>query len=142
MIYERTHTREIKAYGGVARTAPVYAVLFAVFCLAAAGTPGLNSFVGEFLIVGSAFKTQAWLGTMAIWGIGLGTTYIIWLYYRVAMGEMNPELAGVKLELNLREVATLAPLVLLAIFLGLHPESVLSYLHVPVGQLLSSGVTP
>jgi NADH-quinone oxidoreductase subunit M len=142
MIYERTHTREIKAYGGVARTAPVYAVLFAVFCLAAAGTPGLNSFVGEFLIVGGAFQTQAWLGTMAIWGIGLGTTYIIWLYYRVAMGEVNPGLAGVKLELNLREVAMLAPLVLLAIFLGLHPEAALSYLHVPVGQLLGSGATP
>ena len=142
MIYERTHTREIKDYGGVARAAPVYAAFFALFCLAAAGTPGLNSFIGEFLIVGSAFKTQAWLGTMAVWGVGLGTTYIIWLYYRLAMGETNPSLAGLHLELNLREVATLAPLVLLALSLGLNPEWLLSYVRVPVAQLLGSGVAP
>jgi NADH-quinone oxidoreductase subunit M len=142
MIYERSHTREINAYGGVARAAPVYAVFLALFCLAAAGTPGLNSFIGELLIVGSAFKTRAWLGIMAIWGIGLGTAYIIWLYYRVAMGEPNPNLAGLRLELNLREAAILAPLALLALALGLNPELLLSYVRAPVAQLLGSGVTP
>ena len=142
MIYERTHTREIKDYGGVAKTAPVYATLLALFCLAAAGTPGLNSFVGEFLIIGGAFKVQAWLGVMAVWGVVLGTTYQIWLFYRMAMGEINPELVGLKLELNAREVATLAPLAILAVCLGLYPESVLSYLRVPVAQLLAGGITP
>src|SRR5438552_14385190 len=142
MIYERTHTREIKDYGGVAKAAPVYSTLLALFCLAAAGTPGLNSFVGEFLIIGGAFKTQAWLGAMAVWGVALGTTYIIWLYYRVVMGEMNPGLVGLKLELNAREVTTLAPLAVLALCLGLYPEYVLSYLRVPVAQLLGAGVTP
>src|SRR5207244_673369 len=87
MIYERTHTREIRDYGGVARIAPVYSTLLALFCLAAAGTPGLNSFVGEFLIIGGAFRTQAWLGAMAVWGVALGTAYLVWLFYRVAMGE-------------------------------------------------------
>ena len=142
MIYERTHTREIKDYGGVAKTAPIYSTLLALFCLAAAGTPGLNSFIGEFLIIGGAFKTQAWLGAMAVWGVALGTAYVIWLYYRMVMGEMNPALVGLKLELNAREVATLAPLVFLAVFLGVYPDSVLSYLHAPVAQLLSAGVTP
>jgi NADH-quinone oxidoreductase subunit M len=142
MIYERTHTREIKNYGGVAKAAPVYSTLLALFCLAAAGTPGLNSFIGEFLIIGGAFKIQPWLGVTAVWGVALGTTYLIWLYYRVAMGEMNPGLAGLKLELNAREVATLTPLVLLALCLGLYPESVLSYFRVPVAQLLAMGVTP
>jgi NADH-quinone oxidoreductase subunit M len=142
MIYERTHTREISDYGGVAKTAPVYSTLLALFCLAAAGTPGLNSFVGEFLIIGSAFRTQAWLGALAVWGVALGTTYLIWLYYRVVMGEMNPSLVGLKLELNSREMATLAPLAVLAICLGLHPEYLLSYLHVPVANLLASGVAP
>jgi len=142
MIYERTHTREIKAYGGVGKRAPVYATLLALFCLAAAGTPGLNSFVGEFLIIGGAFKTEAWLGAMAVWGVALGTAYLIWLFYRVAMGETNPQLAGLKLELNAREVATLAPLALLALWLGFYPEYVLSYLHAPVTQLLAAGVTP
>src|SRR5262245_61146164 len=90
MIYERTHTRELKAYGGVGTAAPVYSSLLALFCLAAAGTPGLNSFIGEFLIIGSTFKTQAWLGAMAVWGVALGTAYIVWLYYRVVMGKLNP----------------------------------------------------
>ena len=141
MIYERTHTREIKDYGGVAKSAPVYSTFLALFCLAAAGFPGLNSFVGEFLIVGGAFRTQAWLGAMAVWGVVLGTTYLVWLFYRMVMGEMNPGLEGLKLELNAREVATLAPLALLALCLGLYPELGLSYLHAPVAELLA-GVTP
>ncbi len=142
MIYERTHTREIKDYGGVAKIAPVYSTFLAVFCLAAAGFPGFNSFVGEFLIIGGAFRTEVWLGAMAVWGVALGTTYLVWLYYRVVMGEINPGLAGLKLELNVREVATLAPLALLAVCLGLYPELVLSYLRVPVAELLAAGVTP
>jgi NADH-quinone oxidoreductase subunit M len=142
MIYERTHTREIKDYGGVARMAPVYSTFLALFCLAAAGTPGLNSFVGEFLIIGGAFRNQAWLGAMAVWGVVLGTTYLVWLYYRMVMGATNPGLLGLKLELNAREVATLAPLAVLAICLGVYPEYVLSYLRVPVAALLGAGATP
>ena len=142
MIYERTHTREIRDYGGVAKIAPVYSTLLALFCLAAAGTPGLNSFVGEFLIIGGAFRTQAWLGAMAVWGVALGTAYLVWLFYRVAMGESNPALVGLKLELNAREMATLAPLALLAVCLGLYPDYVLSYVHAPVAQLLAAGVAP
>ena len=142
MIYERTHTREIKDYGGVAKAAPVYSALLALFCLAAAGFPGLNSFVGEFLIIGGAFNTQAWLGAAAVWGVALGTAYMVWLYYRVVMGEINPGLEGLKLELSVREVATLAPLALLAVCLGLYPESVLSYLRAPVAELLAAGVAP
>ena len=142
MIYERTHTREIRDYGGVARIAPVYSTLLALFCLAAAGSPGLNSFVGEFHIIGGAFRTQAWLGAMAVWGVALGTAYLVWFFYRVAMGESNPALVGLKLELNAREMATLAPLALLAICLGLYPDYVLSYVHAPVAQLLAAGVAP
>ena len=142
MIYERTHTREIKDYGGVARAAPAYSTFLALFCLAAAGFPGLNSFVGEFLIISGAFQTRIWLGGMAIWGVALGTIYLFWLYYRVVMGKMNPGLEGLKLELNAREVATLAPLAFLALCLGLYPESVLSYLRVPVAALLAAGGMP
>ena len=142
MIYERTHTREIKDYGGVAKSAPVYSTFLALFCLAAAGFPGLNAFVGEFLIISGAFETQAWLGVMAIWGVALGTTYMVWFFYRVVMGEMNPGLEGLKLELNAREVVTLAPLAFLALYLGLYPEAVLSYLRVPVAALLAAGGTP
>ena len=98
--------------------------------------------MGEFLIIAGAFKTQAWLGAMAVWGVSLGTAYLVWLYYRVVMGKMNPGLEGLKLELNAREVATLAPLAFLALCLGLYPECVLSYLRVPVAELLAVGVTP
>ena len=102
MIYERTHTREIKDYGGVAKLAPVYSTFLALFCLAAAGFPGLNSFVGEFLIIAGAFKTQAWLGAMAVWGVGLGTTYLVWRFYRLVMGKLNPGLEGPMIELHSR----------------------------------------
>jgi NADH-quinone oxidoreductase subunit M len=119
----------------------MYATAMAVFCLAAAGTPGLNSFIGEFLIISGAFQTQAWLGAAAIWGVVLGTAYMVWLYYRVAMGKLNPGLAGLRLELNGRELAILAPLAILAFGLGLHPESVLSFMHVSVAQLLALAVS-
>jgi len=137
MIYERTHTREIKDYGGVARAAPIYSTFLALFCLAAVGFPGLNAFIGEFLIISGAFQTQAWLGVVAVWGVALGTVYLVWLYYRVVMREINPGLEGLKLELNAREVITLAPLAFLAVFLGVYPEAILSYLHAPVAELLS-----
>jgi len=136
MIYERTHTREIADYGGLSKAAPVYSTLLALFCLAAAGFPGLNAFVGEFLIIGGAFRTWAWLGALAVFGVLLGTTYLLWLYYRVVLGELNPGLRGLRLELNAREVITLAPLIFLVLLLGLYPESVLGYLRASVANLL------
>ena len=142
MIYERTHTRQIKDYGGVAKLAPAYSTFLALFCLAAAGFPGLNSFVGEVLIMRGTCKTEAWLGGIAIWGVALGTTYLVWFYYRVVMGDVNPGLKGLNLELNAREFVTLAPLGILTVCLGLYPEFVLSYFHVPVKELLAAGAAP
>jgi NADH-quinone oxidoreductase subunit M len=140
MIYERTHTREIAAYGGLFKAAPLYTTLLAFFCLAAIGFPGLNAFVGEFLIISGAFSRWAGLGVMAVWGVVLGTTYVVWLYYRLALGEVNPGLRGMRLELNAREVATLLPLVVMALVIGLYPESVLGFLREPVAQILERAV--
>jgi NADH-quinone oxidoreductase subunit M len=137
MIYERTHTRDIADYGGLATLAPVYSTFLAIFCLAAAGFPGFNSFVGEFLIISGAFRSWTWLGAAAIWGVALGTTYMLWLYYRVAMGDAQPRFRDLRLDLNAREVATLAPLAVLAVVIGLYPESVLGFLRTSVGQLLT-----
>jgi NADH-quinone oxidoreductase subunit M len=143
MIYERTHTREIVDYGGLAKVAPVYSTFLALFCLAAAGFPGLNSFVGEFLIISGAFNAWPWVGAMAIWGVALGTAYILWLYYRVALGELRSGLRGLlDLDLNAREVATLAPLALLVLIIGLYPESVLGFLRASVTQLLTAIPAP
>jgi NADH-quinone oxidoreductase subunit M len=138
MIYERTHTRDITDYGGLFKVAPVYSSYLALFCLAAAGVPGLNSFVGEFLITSGAFRTRPWLGAMAVWGVALGATYIFWLYYRVALGDVKSTLRGLRLDLNAREVATLAPLAGLAVVIGLYPESVLGVLRASVTQLLAA----
>jgi NADH-quinone oxidoreductase subunit M len=138
MIYERTHTREVADYGGLSKVAPIYSTFLAIFCLAAAGVPGFNSFVGEFLITSGAFGTGAGLGAMAIWGIALGATYILWLYYRMVFGEVRPGLRGLRLDLNAREVATLAPLAALALVLGLYPEAVLGVLRPSVAQVLTA----
>jgi len=138
MIYERTHTREIAAYGGLFKAAPAFTTFLAFFCLAAIGFPGLNAFVGEFLIISGAFTKWAGLGVMAVWGVALGTTYIVWLYYRVALGEVKPGLRELRLDINAREVATLAPLVLMALVIGLYPESVLGFLRAPVAHLLDA----
>jgi NADH-quinone oxidoreductase subunit M len=143
MIYERTHTREIADYGGLSKIAPVYSTFLGLFCLAAAGFPGLNSFVGEFLIISGIFKTAwPWLGVMAIWGVALGTTYIVWLYYRVALGDPRPGLRTFGLDLNAREVATLAPLALLTVVIGLYPDAVLGFLRTSVEQLLAAMTAP
>ena len=142
MIYERTHTREIVDYGGLARLAPVYSTFLALFCLAAAGFPGLNSFVGEFLIISGAFRNSPWFGALAVWGVALGTTYMLWLYYRVALGDVRPALRAIPLDLNVREVATLAPMALLAVIIGLYPESMLGFLRVSVAKLLAVAAAP
>jgi NADH-quinone oxidoreductase subunit M len=138
MIYERTHTREIVDYGGLAKLAPIYSTFLAVFCLAAAGFPGLNSFIGEFLIIGGAFSAWPWLGAMAIWGVALGTAYILWLYYRVAFGDTKPAFSTIRLDLNFREFATLAPLAVLALVIGLYPESVLGFLRASIADLVAA----
>ena len=94
MIYERTHTREVAQYGGLFKVAPIYSTFLALFCLAAAGTPGLNSFVGEFLIILGAFRVWPWIGAMAVWGVALGAAYVLWLFYRMVIGELGPGVRG------------------------------------------------
>ena len=79
---------------------------------------------------------------MAIWGVALGTTYIVWLYYRVALGDTRPGLRTLGLEINAREVATLAPLALLAIVIGLYPDAVLGFVRASVAQLLAAMTAP
>ena len=136
MIYERTHTREIVDYGGLFKVAPIYSTFLALFCLAASGFPGLNSFVGEFLIISGAFRAWPWLGVAAVWGVALGTTYILWLFYRMVLGDVKPALRALRLDLNVREIATLTPLAILTVVIGLYPESVLGFLQASVSQLL------
>ena len=135
MIYERTHTREIVAYGGLASTMPVFAGFFLLFTLAAVGLPGTNGFVGEFLILLGSFEREPLTAIIASSGLILGAWYMLWLYQRIFFNEVNEQLHGL-VELNLREILTLTPMVLLIFWIGLYPNALLGFLHVSVGHLL------
>lgn len=136
MIYERTHTRMIEDYGGLFKTVPIYVVFFTIFTLAAIGFPGMNAFVGEFLIISGTFKANMVIAAFSILGVVLGVTYMVWLYYRVALNEINPKTKSQLFDLDLREITTLIPLVVLVFFIGLQPGVLLSYMHVSVEHLL------
>ena len=136
MIYERTHTRMIEDYGGLFKTVPIFVVFFGIFTLAAIGFPGMNAFVGEFLIISGAFKANILIAALSILGIVLGVVYMVWLYYRVALNEINPNTRSQLTDLDLREITTLIPLVVLVFFIGLQPGVLLSYMHVSVEHLI------
>ena len=137
MVYERTHTRMIDDYGGLVKSVPKFVVFFTLFTLAAIGFPGMNAFVGEFLIISGAFKANMFIAALSILGIILGVSYMVWLYYRIALNDINPKTSNGQLtDLDLREIATLLPLVLLVFLIGLQPGILLSYMHVSVEHLL------
>ena len=137
MVYERTHTRMIDDYGGLVKSVPRFVVFFTLFTLAAIGFPGMNAFVGEFLIISGAFKANMLIAALSILGIILGASYMVWLYYRIALNDINPKTNTAKLtDLDLREIATLLPLVILVFLIGLQPGILLSYMHVSVEHLL------
>ncbi len=135
MVYERTHTREIAAYGGLASTMPVFAGFFLLFTLAAVGLPGTNGFIGEFLILLGGFERQPWVAVVAASGLILGAWYMLWLYQRVFFNGIKEQMTGLA-ELNLREILTLLPMVVLVFWIGLYPNALLSFLHVSVAHLL------
>jgi NADH-quinone oxidoreductase subunit M len=125
VIYDRMHTREIAAYGGLVNRMPVYAAVFMVFTLANVGLPGTSGFVGEFLTLLAAFKVNTWVAFLATTGVVLSAAYALYLYARVVFGKLEKkELVSIA-DLNWREVATLAPLVALTVLFGIWPGAVL-----------------
>jgi NADH-quinone oxidoreductase subunit M len=144
IIYDRTHTRQIKDYGGAATVVPVYATFFMVFTLASIGLPGLNGFIGEFLIILGGFSAKKWAGVLAATGIIIGAAYMLWLYQRIFFVDLNPKLKDIP-DINLREIATLLPMVILIFWIGVYPNALLSFMHVSVQHLLDTvnlGTTP
>ena len=135
MIYERTHTREIAAYGGLASTMPIFAGFFLLFTLAAVGLPGTNGFVGEFLILLGGFERQPWVAVVSASGLILGAWYMLWLYQRIFFNEVKPAMLGLA-GINTREILTLLPMVALIFWIGLYPNALLSFLHVSVQHLI------
>jgi NADH-quinone oxidoreductase subunit M len=125
VVYDRLHTREIKAYGGLVNRMPLYACVFMVFTMANVGLPGTSGFVGEFLTLLGTFKTSIPTATFATLGVILSAAYALWLYRKVVFGVLDkPSLAGIK-DLTLREVVILAPFVILTILFGVYPKPVL-----------------
>jgi len=138
VVYDRLHTREIAAYGGLVDRMPLYAAVFMVFTLANVGLPGTSGFVGEFLTLIGTFKVSTEVATLATVGVILSAAYALWLYRKVIFGRLEKSsLAGI-LDLNGREVATFAPLVALTILFGVYPKPVLDMSQSAVAALVEN----
>jgi NADH-quinone oxidoreductase subunit M len=138
VIYDRMHTREIAAYGGLADRMPLYAFCFMVFTLANVGLPGTSSFVGEFLSLTGAFRVNSWVAMLATTGIILSAAYALWLYRRLIFGKLEkPSLKFIQ-DLTWREIAVMTPLILLTIFFGFYPAPILDASAVSVDALIKN----
>ncbi|HYA71955.1 MAG TPA: NADH-quinone oxidoreductase subunit M [Roseiarcus sp.] len=125
VVYDRMHTREIAAYGGLVHRMPRYAVAFMVFTLANVGLPGTSGFIGEFLTLIGTFQANAWVALFATTGVVLSAAYALYLYRRVIFGVLEkPNLMGIA-DLTGREIAILAPLLVLTVYYGVHPQPII-----------------
>ncbi len=137
MLYERRHTRLIADYGGVTKKMPVFAVFFMVMTLSSIGLPGLNGFVGEFLVLLGTFKSNVLIAVIATTGVILSACYMLWMFQRVMFNKItNPENSKLK-DINKREVALLVPIVMLILWIGIYPKPLLSRMDVSVSHLLT-----
>ena len=136
VVYDRMHTREISAYGGLVNRMPLYAVAMMVFTMANVGLPGTSGFVGEFLTLMGAFRANSFVALFATSGVILSAAYALYLYRRIIFGVLEkPSLAGI-LDLSPRELAMLAPLLILTIYYGVHPGPVLDASAATVAALI------
>ncbi len=137
IVYDRMHTREIKAYGGLVNRMPIYAFVFMIFTMANVGLPGTSGFVGEFLTLLGAFKANTWVAFMATTGVILSAAYALYLYRRMIFGELDkPSLAAIR-DMNPREIMVMAPLVILTILFGFYPAPLLDVTAASVKKLVS-----
>jgi NADH-quinone oxidoreductase subunit M len=137
VVYDRMHTREIAAYGGLVNRMPLYAFAFLVFSLANVGLPGTSGFIGEFLTLLGTFRVNNWVATLATIGTILSAAYALWLYRKVVFGKLRPSLAGI-LDLDGREMLVLAPLVVLTLLFGIYPKAVLDLSQTSVTALIDN----
>src|ERR1700704_5984701 len=137
VVYERRHTREISEYGGLSKVMPVYATIFLIMTMSSIGLPALNGFIGELLILQGVFVTSKMWAAFAASGVVLGAAYMLWLYQRTMFGKIeNPKNERLH-DLNLREFATFAPLIVLAVWMGLYPAPFLRRLDTSVQHVIA-----
>jgi NADH-quinone oxidoreductase subunit M len=136
VVYDRMHTREINAYGGLVHRMPVYAAVFMLFTLASVGLPATSGFIGEFLVMTGLFMVNTWVAALTCTGIILGAAYMLWLYRRIIFGELvKAELKNI-LDMDMREKVVFAPLVLLVLWMGIYPASFTSVMEASVDKLV------
>ncbi len=138
VVYDRTHTRDISAYGGIVAKMPIYAVAFMVFTMANVGLPGTSGFIGEFLTLLGTFQANAWVTFFATSGVILSAAYALYLYWRVVFGKLEkPGLMSLA-DLSPREMGILAPLVLLTVYYGVHPGPILDACSGSIAELVKN----
>ena len=138
VVYDRTHTREIAAYGGLVNNMPKYAVAFMVFTMANVGLPGTSGFVGEFLTLLGAFRANTYVALFATSGVILSAAYALWLYRRVIFGALEKDTLKSLLDLSAREKVILYPLAIATIFFGVYPAPVFNATAASVDLLLKN----
>jgi NADH-quinone oxidoreductase subunit M len=136
MIYERRHTREIKDLKGIQTVAPIFAAAFTIVMLSSIGVPGLNGFVGEYLILIGAFLSARWYVVIAATGVILAALYLLWAYQRVFHGEPDDDNRGFA-ELKLKEAAVLLPFIGVIVFTGVYPKPMLERIEPAVESLIA-----
>jgi NADH-quinone oxidoreductase subunit M len=137
VVYDRLHTRDIDAYGGLSNNMPRYALLFMIFTMASVALPGTSGFVGEFLALVGAYEANSWVAAVATSGIILGAAYMLWLYWRVAFGTARTPEAAALPDLGKRELAILAPIAAAVMWMGVYPESFMAPMRADVDLLLA-----
>jgi NADH-quinone oxidoreductase subunit M len=136
VVYDRMHTREIGAYGGLVARMPLYAFVFMIFTLANIGLPGTSGFIGEFLTMLGTFKVNSWVATFAATGVILSASYALYLYRRIIFGALEKANLKAMLDLSPREIAIFTPLVLLTLYYGIHPGPILDGCAASVTNLI------
>lgn len=140
MIYERTHSREISGYGGLASAAPIYTILFVIVTMSSIAVPLTNGFVGEFLILLGTYMAEPTYAYVAVLGVILGAAYMLWMVKRVFFGTPGPlvEKYSGKLDINLREAVVMAPLILLIFWMGILPNTFLDWSSASIEHLANN----
>jgi len=137
MLYERRHTRLIADFGGVAKVMPIYAAFFLIVMFSSVGLPGLNGFVGEFLILVGAFQANVWYAAVAATGVVFSAIYLLWMYQRVMNGPITHDENKALNDLSPREIALLVALVVFIVWIGVYPRTFLDPIMPSVSTLLS-----
>jgi len=141
VLYDRLHSRQIKDYGGVAKTMPMFAAFMLFFSMANAGLPGTSGFVGEFMVILGAFRADFWIAFLAATTLIVGAAYTLWMYKRVVYGKVTNDGVAALKDMSRREFLMMSILALAILGMGLYPAPVVDIMHASVDHLLEQMIT-